>query len=247
MRVRELFGVAAMGSIAWACAHPPSEARGPKTLIVAPLNFNQTLPEALAPGIPVLQAEIESFLEARGARVVAPPLAEFHDSWLASARDLGSLYDQAGSFDPDRFDQAAASLARAYAARIGTFDALILPYLDVTHVTIRGGNASWDGVRRRVRIRYRENAGDNAGSMLSLGGIDTPCTSLRVLAYVPSGARLFEQRRGLEVLHHYRVDLSSAADTNLGAMQVLPRDDLFRDQRLLNDAVRIAFEPLFDD
>lgn len=234
MRRPVLLWIATAWAVSWGCVQAPSPRLASQTLIVAPFNFNQPVPEPLAPGLPILQQVISGTLESHGARVILPPFAEFHDTWLASAKEVGTLYDAEGDFDPSRFDAAAAALTKAYAARLGNFEALILPYLDVTRVAVRGGHARWDGVLRRVRIRFE----DYKDKYLSLSGFDTPCTSLRIVAYASDGARLFERRRGLEVVHHFRVS---------PGFQVFQRDDLFRDPRISSEAARIALEPLFRD
>ena len=220
-------------ALAWACTAPP--AGPPPSVLVAPANFNQSLPAPLEPGIPIVQEEVRAYLEVRGARIVAPPLAEFHDTWLVSAGPVRTLYDEAGQFDAAHFDQAVASLVQAYVARVGSFDLLVLPYIDVKQVVVKDRNVSWDGVVRRVTVRFR----DSAPSNLWLYGRQVPCTSLHVMVYGGDGARRFESWRGLEVVHDFSVYAAK------GRVEYRMRDDLFQDHELLRDAIEVALRRLF--
>lgn len=232
MRGRRWIGAACIALCA--CVHGPPSPRAAQTFVVAPLNFNQQLPEILAPGVPILHDQIRALLEARGARVITPAFAEFHDAWLTSAKEVSTLYDAKGNLDPARFDSAVAALARSYGAQLESFDAMLLAYLEARAVVIRGGYAQWDGVLRRVRVQFQ----DHKDSHLPLRGIEAPCTSLRVLAYTPEGARLFDRRAGLEVVYDFEVS---------PGLQVIPRGDLFRDDRTLREGVQQALAPLLRD
>jgi hypothetical protein len=227
----------AAAAIAWACAGAPESERQSLAVVVAPVNFNQSLPAAIEPGIPLVYEEIVAFLGAKGARVVAaPPLAEFHDTWLSSAGHVKSLYDEKGEFDPARFDSAVAALVKAYVDRVGGFDAFVLSYIDVTQVRIKSRNVSWDGVVRRIDLRTQQLSRDHW-----IEGIGVPCTSLRVLTYGPDGARRFEARRGLEVV--YAFETSNTADR----FQPMMRKDLFQDRTVVTQAVEATLRRLFQE
>jgi hypothetical protein len=219
--------VAALG-----CATTPPRV-APERVLLAPVSFNQTLPEALEPGVQVVRDEMAAQLVERGVAVSAPPLTEFHDVWLGAAREIGTLYDAKGRLDAERFADASRALVAAYRSR-SEFDVLLLGYLDVRVATVRGGRASWDGVKRLVPIDF---GGGRKELVRWPNRFQLPCVSLRVLAYTADGAALFEERGGLDVAIEYLA----------GSLESRPRQDLFADASALREGVGIALAPLLPD
>jgi hypothetical protein len=208
----------------------------PGAVLLAPASFNQTLPEKLAAGIPALQAAIRSQLESDGVRVEAPSFEEFHDVWLAAARDVGSLYDGKGDFDPGRFDQAVRNLADAYRARGVEFDVLLLPYLRYRPGTIMGQSVQWDGVTHHLPLQSDIR---NSVHIESRRRFQVACTSLRVFGFDRNGNRLFESYGGLEVM--------SRMVMKDGLVHWEERTDLFADQSAIREGVGVALKPVLQD
>jgi hypothetical protein len=223
----------------FACAGTPgSDATGPvqtRTLLLAPLSFNQNLPERLEPGVEVVSREIRAQLEQRGIEVRTPPFGEFHDAWLVAAREVGSLYDDEGEFIGERFDAAVRNLAVAWRAREGDFDVLLLGYLLFRPGTVTGQSVQWDGVARRLPIEYVHR---DAQHLEARRRFQAPCTSLRILGFDRDGNRLFERYGGLEV--------TAQAVLGEGRWGWRPRSDLFTDRTAMREGVRAALEPLLD-
>jgi hypothetical protein len=223
-----------------ACVTKPAEPPLPpiSAVLLAPVSFNQNLPAPLEPGADVVRDELAAQLEARGLSVATPSLADFHDAWLAAAKDIGTLYDEKGRLDQARFDAAVSAFLQSWRAKGEPFDVLLLGYFHVQGVKIYAGSASWDGVERRVRVD-REGASTIARDVARLWPNRTPtaCVSLRLVAYSADGRRLFEQRGGLEIVDEYR----------LKDLDVRHRTDLFTDRAVVQEGVAIALEPLFPE
>lgn len=208
-------------------------ARPPETVLLAPPNFNRSLPRIFEAGPAVLRDEMRAVLETRGVHVIAPDPIEILEVWESATSDVGTLLDAEGAFDPELLDTAARALLEAYRSRGQRFDALLLAYLEMRTVTINGSSVSWDGVKRRVRVD-RSKAGKALWKWPNHE--QAACLSLRVLAYAAEG-RLFEQHGGLEVVHEYRSrDLAE-----------IVRSDLFLDRAALREGVEIALAPLFPE
>jgi hypothetical protein len=202
-------------------------------VLLAPVSFNQGIPESLEKGVDVVREEMAVQLRARGVSVGAPTLAEFHDVWIAATREIGTLYDADGVFDEARFDAASRAMIEAYTARGEQFDVLLLSYFEIRTATVRGGRASWDGVKR-LPILDLGNGKREPTPFPHLWQM--PGVSLRVVAFANDGARLFEERGGLEVAIEYFAGLRSR-----------PRQDLFQDASAVQEGVAIALAPLFPD
>ena len=237
VRERELLALAALALVSVACANAPEKPPLPRvsSVLLAPVSFNQNLPAPLEPGLDVVRDELAVQLEARGVTVETPSLAEFHDLWLSSGREVGTLYDANGRLDRGRFDAAVRAFVGSWREHGKPFDVLLLGYFHVQGVTIYAGTASWDGVERRVRVDKQDAPMDL--KHLWPNRMETPCVSLRLIAYAADGTRLFEQRGGLEVVNEFRVK----------DLDVRHRTDLFEDRAAVQEGVAIALRPLFPD
>ena len=229
--------LAALALVCVACATAPEKPALPRlsSVLLAPMSFNQNLPAPLEPGLDVVRDEVAMQLEARGVTVETPSLAAFHDVWLRAGREIGTLYDANGRLDKSRFYAAVRAFVKAWRDQGKPFDVLLLGYFHVQGVTILAGSASWDGVKRRVRV-------DKQDAPMELkhlwpNRLETPCVSVRIIAYAADGTRLFEQRGGLEVVNEFRVK----------DMDVHYRTDLFEDRAVVQEGVSIALRPLFPD
>jgi len=239
---RRLTGASAWLAIsALACAVTPEEpapaiAEMPHTVLLAPLSFNQRIPERLEPGVEMLTREILAQLEQQQIRVSAPAFQEFHDAWLLGGRDVDSLFDEKGEFVPARFDEVARNLVAAWRERGEDFDVLLMPYLGFRAGTVVGQSVQWDGVARRLPLEFEHG---DVQHLDARRRFQAPCTSLRVLAFGRDGARLFERYGGLEVSARVRIES--------GRWRWEPRDDLFQNRGDLEEGARIALHPLLGD
>lgn len=92
-------------------------------------------------------------------------------------------------------------------------------------------SAYWDGVKREFQM---DVSGEQHVDMLHMTGMSSG-TSLRVTIYGADGKRIFQNFGGLELTHRYEV-----RDMRYYSIQ---RDDLFMDATILEDGLRVAFEP----
>lgn len=213
----------------------PKGPQHPERVILAPVSFNQNVPELLEPGVPVLAEEIEWYLRQRGCDVATPSLAAFDDLWKQSGSEIGTLYDEEGKLQQDRFDAAVGALVAALRRRGESFDALVLPYLHLRQGRFRGKSVTWDGVRRKLQIEYAHHdvvqVGFDRGT--------TPVTSVRILVYDADGSKQLDSYGGLELT----LEMKISGDF----YHLFQRTDLFEDPEPLRDGVRVAFEPYFGD
>jgi hypothetical protein len=213
-----------------------TEMQKPAAVLLSPMNFNQRLPEAIEFGVPVVGEIVAATLGESGVAAVEAPLAEFHDTWLAAAEGVGTLYDDEGQLDPARYDTVARGVVLAYRQRGHRFDVLLIPYVTVRPGTVMGHSVKWDGVTRMLPFEFKNR---DALHMDNRRGLKTPCTSLRVFAYDAAGTRLFERYGGLEVAVKWiERDYKFRHEH---------RDDLFEDTKSLREGVEIALAPLLSD
>ena len=237
-RAHCLAGLAVMLLSNLACATKPPEPPLPhiSSVLVAPMNFNQDLPEKLDAGAPVVHELLSGLIYQRDIRVSSVPFEEFHDIWIAEAKAVGTLYDAEGNLDPARYDEAVRSLVAAYRKRGAEFDVLLIPYLAVRPGSVVGQSVKWDGTTQRLPLEYRNR---DRAHLEARRGLQVGCTSLHVLAYDAEGKRLFERYGGLEVMQRMQIDENG--------WRWASRDDLFRKRTDLEEGVAIALEPLLEN
>jgi len=213
----------------------PDEPQRPKLVVLAPVSFNQDVPKLLEPGVPIMREEIARYLEQWGCDLVVPDAEDFQDLWIASTRQVGSLYDEAGEFVPERRDEAVRRLIERLEARHPSLDALVLPYLAVREASISGKNARWDGARRRIQIDLKHD--DVLDLSINRGRGEA--TSLHVLVYGRNGEKVLEHYGGLEPM----VRIEDKGEIWVYGLQ----SNLFEDREVLRDGIGIAFRPYFGD
>jgi hypothetical protein len=221
-----------------ACATKPPEPPMPRvsSVLLAPISFNQKLPDLLEPGAPSVHELVSGALWEQDIRVDSPPLAEFDATWRAEAKSIGTLYGPDGKLDPTRYDAAVRELVTAYRARGTQFDALVITYLAMRPGVVTGQSVAWDGVVRNLPLEYKNR---DRGHIQARRGLSTRCTSVQVLVYDAEGNRLFDRFGGLEVAQRMQI-----VDDN---WRWTERGDLFRNRKDLEEGVRVALQPLFRD
>jgi hypothetical protein len=127
------------------------------------------------------------------------------------------------------------------------FDAVVMPSLILHKAQADYGEASWDGVRRRMKVVNAPAKGigrDDSTFVkgVAYGGFTGPTwvTSLHVLVYRRDGGLVFEGRGGIDFA--MQADLGSAKGTS-DHWELRTNSALFRDRALLREGVVLAFEP----
>jgi hypothetical protein len=108
------------------------------------------------------------------------------------------------------------------------------------------GNASWDGVIRRMRIVNAPSlpAGRNSSTLskgIAFGGVSGPAwaTSLHVLVFARDGRRVFEGRGGIDLL--YETELIDEGKSF--RYELRPNRALFLSRMIVREGVGLAFTP----
>jgi len=186
-------------------------------LLVAPVNFNQRMPDEIEASVPGMEWELERYLEGRSCRFEVVPRKKFQKLWVEHASSVTSLYDEKGHEDPERYDRAVGLLMPSLLRDYGDFDALVIPYLAIRPAKLVGKAVYWDGVKRLLEDSERTQA---AG------------VSVRTLVFSPDGVRLSDAYGGLEPLEVSEDGSRWIAPPHL----LLERDHV-------HEGLREAFEP----
>jgi hypothetical protein len=228
-----------LGSGPMACVSEPDvpPIAKPAAVLLAPVSFNQrSLPEPLEPGIASTQEVLVRALWEQDVRVISPPREQFRETWTRAERSVGSLVGPDGKLDLSRYDAVVQAVMKSYQEGGESFDVLLLPYLVVRKGVVTGHSVKCDSVARMLPLEYVNR---DAAHIEARRGLETRCTSLRVLAYADDGQRLYERYGGLEVAWRMRVDGLDWEWTERG--------DLFRNRKDLEEGVDVVLSPLLRD
>ncbi len=238
------FAAIAAAAVGGACASGPPNtiaegyegAPGVRHVLLAPPNLVVALPAEIQSGAAAVDREIGSYLESQGREVERFGLLEGRRLWkqaVAEAKAGGSSAGAVGIF--------VRELSNGHA-----FDALAVPALLLHETRAEMGNASWDGVSRRMRIAHGPAAtvGRDQSTLtkgLAFGGISGPVwvTSVHVLVFSLEGERVFEGRGGIDFVHE--ADLVDEGRNY--RYELRPNTALFSDRERLHEAVVRAFKP----
>jgi len=234
----------ALASATAACASGPANrisegqegAPGVRRVLVLPPNLVLALRSEIQSGWQPVDREVVAYLESQGREVARLGLIEGRNHWkqaIAEAKAAGSLTSAAGIF--------VSRLAQDH-----EFDAVVMPSLILHQTHMELGEASWDGVRRRMRKVNAPSKGigrDDSTFVkgIAYGGPSGPAwvTSLHVLVYTRDGRLVFEGRGGIDFVQE--VDLIDAASKY--RWELRPNTSIFLDHTLLHEGVVRAFEP----
>jgi hypothetical protein len=235
-------GARARAKVAWlgfavlwvACAggQGPSDGEGGLRVAIAPLN----LATPVAPGLEDAEGrvgdELIRYLQGRGAHVGIVHRDDALRTWDQALRLLGDRIT-----DPEERLASVAAVFTLALREQGTFefDLLVFPSLVFRDARVRGRTASWDGVRRRLRVR----ASRDASSLPFFRDWDGEISglSLQVEVYEPDGRHVFEGFGGLDLTHD-PVLVGSAV-----APRMLPQAEILENPEHVREGVARALGP----
>ena len=211
-------------------------APGVRRILLCPLNLVLGLRSEIQSGAQPVDREIVDYLELQGRVVVRIGVLEGRQQWkqaFADAKAAGSL----------------TSAARRFVERLAQkheFDALVMPSLILLQTRALDGEASWDGVTRKMRmVNTPEKGVDRDDSTftkgVAYGGVTGPAwvTSLHVLVFARDGHKVFEGRGGIDFVQEVKVINADKASR----WEPRPNSSLFEDRTLVREGVERAFEP----
>ena len=223
-----------------ACSSPTPDAGHSNTIqatdrvIVAPLNLALRMPAEID-GMqdPVWQALLEHF-ETRNRAVQQIENSDAQRLWSGVVNEMGPARELSG---------ATSRFARQLAEH-SDYDLLVMPALVLRRAAVRGHQAYWDGVRRRVSV---DDAWD--GLIDEIGGTGGDSTvrglngrlagaSLYVVVLTPDGHAVSEGLGGLDLLH----EAEHARHAQRGEWRVVLREEPFATPRHLQEGIRVALE-----
>ncbi len=258
LQIRHLVAWSLVATLGCATGEATSSGGGPvpRRVVLAPVSFNQEVPELFEPGLPVLQAEIARYLTSKHCQVREAPSEEFLDLWRASAGAVGSLYGAGGEFKPEKYDAVIRAVLGELKGREEPFDALVLPYLAVRDAPIGRLTARWDGVQRKVRLVWPSRSAKArfpANASFGVSGA-IKATSLHVMIYSIAGEKVVDHYGGLELTTEFLMrygfsdESSSKIPNYIGwsySYDPRNREDLFTNREELREGIQIAFGPYF--
>jgi hypothetical protein len=212
-------------------------APGVHRVLVAPPNLVLALRPEIQSGSAPVDREVVAYFERQGREVVRLGLIEGRNHWkqaTAEAKAAGSPTGAAGIF--------AGRLAQDH-----EFDAVVMPSLILHQTQVEWGEASWDGVRRRMKVVNAPAKGTGRDDStfvkgVTYGGYTGPAwvTSLHVLVYTRDGLLVFEGRGGIDFV--VEADLANAKGMNT-RWELRTNSSLFRDREILYESVVKTFTP----
>lgn len=190
------------------------------------------LPDGLPEAEPIEQefyTLIESRLRKQGLTIVAPQ--QYTAVWEKLKQENG------GFVDADTGERKEGDLAIAMGQALKQLnagfqlDAVFVPTVVVVEAPFGSGRAVWDGTAQSIKtggVMKGFFAGSPDGTLGAL--------SLRLTVYNTSGDMIYRNAGGIEVLSKLE-----------GKDFVLvPRQELFKDDERIRNAVKTALDPLFD-
>jgi hypothetical protein len=225
--------------VAIGCASGPANTLAPghegapgveRILVCAP-NTVIALPAELQDTTRTLREQIQVYFEFQGRKAQWLDLYDSKRLWgeaMTTAKQQGAI------------EQTPAFFARQLDEQYD-FDAIVMPSLLLHNADGHMGNASWDGVKRRMRVLNAPPRRGDRTAGIEFAGMsgDLMVTSLHVMVFSRDGERIFEGRGGIEFVHE--VDLASFGKKR--TLDVRVRSDLGQDIDALREGIAIAFAP----
>lgn len=219
------------------CVNPPHDfklepdqvgAPGVERFLMLPLNVAVSLPEEFEKSVPRVSEQMLRYIESHGRQVDSISAYEGHQLWIQSVKQAGVASRLVAGFD-----SAVVALTKQL-AKTRSFDAVVMPSLVFRKAQLSRRTASWDGVKRRIRIvSYRKS--DSIIRTLSFGDGTITAVSLHIFVFSSDGIRVFESFAGIEVAHEVAVFERE--------YQFELREDLLDDDDVLRDGIALAFDP----
>jgi hypothetical protein len=211
-------------------------APGVQRILLCPPNLVLGLSSEIQSGAQPVDREIVEYLELQGRVVDRIGVSEGRQQWKQAIADA----------------EAAGLITRAtrlFAGRLAQsheFDAIVMPSLILFQTQALRGEASWDGVSRKMRIvdASFKGAGWDESTFakgVTLGGVTGPVwvTSLHILVFTRDGKKVFEGRGGIDFVQEVKV-ISGGKPSR---WEPRPNSSLFEDRTLVREGVERAFEP----
>jgi len=221
--IATLAALAAVG-----CAAPIEEALklSAKRAFVAPVDFNVATPTQFEPGLEVTDQLVQMFLKHRGLKVERVPLGRFTKLWRAATEGKRLATDS-----PEVAIAAGKILAEL--APGDEHSVLVLPGLSSRIGELAGTKARWDGTAQKVI--YEGLRDDHSGHLSG----PTNAASIWIRVFSSSGRLVHEGYGGTELTWKY----GGRSSGNRWYYAVVERDDLFRDQAIVANGIKLAFDP----
>lgn len=206
-------------------------------VVVAPLNLGLRPPQGLRGSEGPVFRELLRHLQAQDRPVS-----------LLDEAEAGTLWDQAfaaagaGGAKPE-FHATAAGFAERLAQQ-SDFDLLVLPSLVLRRAEVGGRHAKWDGVRRRLPVRYANVEAHALANEVPSAGVwgyrgSVAAASLYVALLDRRGERVHQGLAGLDVVQELRPQRGTPGSAK---WSLAPRLDAFADAGNVREGVALAFE-----
>jgi hypothetical protein len=234
---------AALATLACASTQMPSAAETaavlrPGRVMVAPLNLGLRVPTELSGIDEPVWHELLRYVQAEDRRVSAIPRADAELAWADAIAEL----EQSGEASGLR--TASAHFARQLREQ-ADYDLLLMPSLVLRSALVRGSRASWDGVRRGLRVRQAPMNGaviesHPPGASPEIWGLRgrVSAVSLHVALLTSDGRFVYEGLGGLDLVDEATHDRRTPSE----AWQLERRSEPFDDLGHLRHGIALAFE-----
>jgi hypothetical protein len=237
MSCRSAVRILLMGALlVWApsvSAVEAAEALGSGRVVLVPPNLGVRAAAEVEPGVEPVWRELLAHFAGKEQRATALERNSAAALWNEVIAEVRAQPD------PDVY-KAYALFARRISDQVD-YSAIVFPSLVTRAARVTGETASWDGVRRHVKLLGPETLNGIMGSDLVIAskGVrgEIAAASLHVAVLSPDGELRFEGAGGLSVLQELDED-DVAGDAKLA---VEMRPDAFADSTELREGVEAAF------
>jgi hypothetical protein len=206
-------------------------------VVVAPLNLGLRPPQELRGSEGSVFRELLRHLQAQDRPVS-----------LLDEADAGALWDEAfaaaGAAGGKPEFRATATRFAGRLAQQTDFDLLVLPSLVLRRAEVGGRHAKWDGVRRRLPVRYANVEAHALANEVPGAGLwgyrgSVAAASLYVALLDRRGERVHEGLAGIDVVQELRPQKGTPGSAK---WSLAPRLDAFADASNVREGVGLAFE-----
>jgi hypothetical protein len=241
--ITPILAAAALAALACTSARTPSgeqaaAALGSGRTLVAPLNLGLRAPVELKDVDEPVWHELLRYFQAQDRQVIliAPVDAEL--VWMDTIAEL----EQSGAAHD--LPTASAHFARRLGEQLD-YELLLMPSLVLRSARVQGRLASWDGVRRRLRVRTTPSNGPiieigllgNHPAVWGLTG-RVAAASFHIAVLTSDGRFLHQGLGGLDLIQEATLDRRAPRET----WQLVLREAPFADVESLRQGIALAFE-----
>jgi len=216
-----------------------------RSLLVLPISFDSTAAqryistEMFVRGTARLSDGLLHYLESCGHEVTPLPSGEVALAWVEAAEAVGGVWAEDGrTLLEDRYESARASLAERLLRRHPA-DGIVMAGIFVREGRYVGLHLRWDGVSRPMKLEQKNNQAYVSSTM---GG--DVATSIGVTVFDRAGRKIYQRYGGIEPIIEYSYVGGGVMSYSTGSFSRRNRTDLFEDDALLQDSIRVALTPL---